>query len=310
MAKIPDDIKRQAIAEMAAGVPAPEIARHLTSNGYPITSRSVLEWKNAIFRKDSIPKSRILTPPPPKEFSDIIKRHIEPASGDSVVLAIPDMHHPFCHPDALEFLKAVRDKYQVNKVICMGDEIDAHAFSRYPMDPDGLTAGKEIQVAKETLIPFYREFPDVMICESNHTVRPWKKAFDAGLPRSFLPTYAAILDAPDGWRWQSRWEVDGVIYIHGDAGRSGQYAHIHYVKAFKRSVAIGHIHSYAGVNYEGSHFGINTGCLIDKEAYAFKYAKNAAINVNLGCGIIINGEHAYFIPMLTDEGNRWTGKLA
>jgi hypothetical protein len=88
----------------------------------------------------------------------------------------------------------------------------------------------------------------MLICESNHTIRPWKKAFDAGLPASFLPAYATILKAPDGWHWASRWVIDGVLYIPGDNGRSGQYAHLQYLRSGKQPVVIGHMHSYAGVN--------------------------------------------------------------
>jgi hypothetical protein len=149
----------------------------------------------------------------------------------------------------------------------------------------------------------------MLVCESNHTVRPWKQAFEAGLPAAFLPTISKAMQAPDGWTYKSRHMVDDVLYIHGDNGKSGQYAHVNYMKQRKGSVVIGHIHSYAGVNYEGNHFAMNTGCLIDKEAYCFKYAKNMLNNVNLGCGLVINGKSAHFIPMhLNDEG-RWTGRL-
>lgn len=118
-----------------------------------------------------------------------------------------------------------------------------------------------------------------------------------------------FLNAPDGWKWASRHVIDDVMYIHGDAGKSGFTAHINYMKAFKRSMVIGHIHSYAGVNYEGRHFGMNAGCLIDVEAYCFKYAKHMPISVNLGCGVIKNGVEAHFIPMHIDSHDRWTGKL-
>jgi hypothetical protein len=91
----------------------------------------------------------------------------------SIVLAIPDMHHPFCHPDALDFLKAVKRRFQPNVCVCLGDECDFAAFSRFIPDPDGMSPGKELERAIESLIPFYLEFPDMMVCESNHTVRPW-----------------------------------------------------------------------------------------------------------------------------------------
>lgn len=247
---------------------------------------------------------------PPNAVTETMPPPAAPKSvGPFTVLAIPDMHHPFVHQDALEFLKEARSAKQTNMVICMGDEIDAAAFSRYPIDPDGLTAGQEIKAAVESLTPLYREFPAMLVCESNHTVRPWKKGFEAGLPAAFLPTYSKILQAPDGWQWASRWVVDDVLYIHGDNGKSGQYAHVNYVKAAKQSVVIGHIHGYAGVNYEGHHFGVNAGCLIDETAYCFKYAKNMLVKVNLGCAIIYEGKYAEFIPMRLDQHGRWIGRL-
>lgn len=232
-----------------------------------------------------------------------------PENKQSVVLVIPDLHCPFHHPDALEFLKAVRRRFLPNKFICLGDEMDAAAFSRYPKDPDGMNPGQEFKEAVQALLPFYIEFPEMLVCESNHTVRPWKQAFQAGLPQSFLPTIAKALNAPDGWVWASRHIVDGVLYIHGDNGKSGQYAAVNYMKAAKQSVVIGHIHSYASVFREGTLFAMNAGCLIDTAAYCFKYAKNMLVPVSLGCGIVFNGQSSYFIPMLLNEDGRWTGRL-
>jgi hypothetical protein len=65
-----------------------------------------------------------------------------PENKQSVVLVIPDLHCPFEHPDALEFLRAVKKRFMPSVFVCLGDEIDAHAFSRYPKDPDGMSAGQ------------------------------------------------------------------------------------------------------------------------------------------------------------------------
>jgi transposase-like protein len=303
-----DEIKRRAVKEYLSGIPATRIADHLTAKGVPISENSIYRWaRKAEYRGDAPPSTSGAIVPEMGTIDDLAKKHLK--KDTHRVLVIPDMHHPFCHQDTLEFLKAVRNEYKTDTVVCLGDDIDAHAFSRYPMDPDGYTAGKELAASIEALHPFYREFPNVLMCESNHTVRPWKKAFEAGLPQAFLPTYATIMKSPDGWVWQKRHSVDGVYYIHGDSGKSGFTAHINYMKAFKRSVVIGHIHSFAGVNYEGEHFGMNAGCLIDVEAYCFKYAKGMPINVNLGCGVVLNGKEAHFIPMHLNEDGRWIGSL-
>lgn len=228
---------------------------------------------------------------------------------DSIVLAIPDLHCPFEHRDALAFLKHVKHKFNPSTIVCLGDELDSHAISRHMPDPDGHSPGKEIELAIEHLIPFYLEFPEVLVCYSNHTGRPWQRRFEAGIPKAFFRDVEKVLKAPDGWRWARRHVVDGVLYIHGDNGKSGAYAHQNYVKEAKQSVVIGHIHAHAGVQYDSELFGMNAGCLIDKDAYAFKYARNMIKGVNLGCGLVINGEVAHFIPMRVDEDNRWIGRL-
>ena len=230
-------------------------------------------------------------------------------AAQSIVLAIPDMHHPFVHPDALEFLRAVKKQFNPNTYVCLGDECDFAAFSRYIPDPDGLSPGKELERAIESLIPFYLEFPEMLVCESNHTVRPLKKMFEAGLPAAFLPTYAKMLNAPDGWVWRQNWQIDGVRYHHGDSGRTGQFAPAAYLKAFKQSHCHGHLHGHASVMYEGPYFGVNAGCLIDPQAYAFKYARNHPIPVNLGCAIISNGSAAHFLPMHLDQHGKWIGSI-
>jgi hypothetical protein len=250
------------------------------------------------------------------DLKDVIRAHIPSTTVKAPqitphkpkrVLVIPDLHCPWEHPDSLEFLKAVRDKYQTTLTVCLGDEIDAMAYSTYPKNPDAPSAWKELEEAIEHLVPIYREFPSMMVCESNHTIRPWKRAFDSGLPAAFLPTVARVLRAPDGWEWRNHWLVDGVRYIHGDAGSSGFTAHIQYMRKFKQSVVIGHIHSFAGVNMEGGHFGMNAGCLIDPVAICFHYAKNMPIPVSIGCGVVIDGVEAHFIPMRCDDHGRWNG---
>lgn len=239
---------------------------------------------------------------------EIVARHIKKHSG-SRVLVCPDLHCPFEHPDALEFLKAVRDAYKTDTFVCLGDELDLHSISDYPTDPDGMNIGKELAEGIERLRPFYRAFPEALVCESNHTMRLWKRAFRAGLPAAFLPTVSKALDAPDGWVWKRFHTIDGVLYAHGDNGKSGQYAAANYMKQAKRSVVIGHIHAYGSVFWEGPHFGMNAGCLIDRDTYCFKYARGAMLDVSIGCGVVLEGKQAYFIPMLMDDNRRWTGKL-
>lgn len=227
----------------------------------------------------------------------------------SVVLVIPDLHCPWEHEDALAFLKAVRDKYQPTTIVNLGDEVDFYGMSRFDHGPDMPSPGNELSLAVKHLIPFYREFPKVLVCQSNHTHRVHAKAKKAGMPSSTLKSIEEILRSPEGWIYKRAHKVDNVIYKHG-TGKSGPNAHINHAKAISQSCVIGHIHAYAAVNYiKPGMFAANFACLIDKYAECFAYAEEMDDNIVLGCGIVKNGIEAHFIPMHVDENNRWVGTL-
>ncbi|MBL0233253.1 MAG: metallophosphoesterase [Chitinophagaceae bacterium] len=221
-------------------------------------------------------------------------------NGKEVVLVTSDLHIPFHHPNALEFLVQLKKKYKPTKVVCIGDELDMHAMGRWPKNPDGRSIGDELILAIDKLKPFYKEFPNVMSCVSNHTSRPYRQGFEFGLSTKFFKDYREWMEAPIGWEWRDYWEIDGVRYIHGE-GFSGAQGALKAAMAFRQSTVIGHLHTNGGVIYSntpnGQIFGMNVGCLIDPSKYAFAYAKNMANKPTLGAGIVVGGKYAIFIPM-------------
>lgn len=227
--------------------------------------------------------------------------------GKETVLAIGDLHAPFEHPDALEFLRWVKKKYSPTKIVCMGDEIDAHALSDYDHDPDGDGPGKELERAIEHLGAFYAEFPKVLVCTSNHTSRPFRKAYKHGLPKALFRSYREFLQAPKGWFWEDKFEIDGVIYQHGDPF-TGKDAAIKAAQGNMQSTVIGHVHSFAGIQYNANHkhlyYGFNVGCLIDSKTYAFSYGKNLPNKPIIGVGIVHKGVPV-FVPLIMDRHGRW-----
>jgi len=227
------------------------------------------------------------------------------------VLVISDTQFPFQHKDYLKFLRAVEKKYKCDKVIHIGDEVDFHAISNWDSDPDGYSAGDEFITAKKELKNLYAAFPVVKACISNHTDRPYRKAFKHGLPRDFLKSYADLLEAPPGWEWGEYWIIDEVQYEHGE-GSSGRNGAIKAAEQNMRSTVIGHIHSHAGIQYTANPrfliFGFNVGCLIDRHTYAFAYGKKFKAKPIISCGVVIEGI-PILIPMQLNARGRWTGKL-
>lgn len=228
-------------------------------------------------------------------------------NGRERVLAIGDLHAPFEHPDALEFLRWVKKRFEPTKTVIMGDEADFHAISDYDHDPDGDSPGRELARAIEHLKEFYVEFPKARVCTSNHTSRPFRKAYKTGLPKAVFRSYREFLRAPKGWYWDDKFEIDGVVYQHGDPF-TGKDAAIKAAQANMQSTVIGHVHSFAGIQYNANHkhlyYGFNVGCLIDAKSYAFSYGKTLPNKPIIGCGIITRGVPT-FVPMLLDSKGRW-----
>lgn len=230
--------------------------------------------------------------------------------GANTVLAISDLQIPFEHKDALEFLKWVKGKYKPTKVVNIGDEVDMHALSDYDHDPDGYSAGHELEKSIERLQEYYKLFPQTLVCTSNHTARPFRRAHKFGIPRAYLRDYAEFLKAPKGWVWSDKHEIDGVAYEHGE-GQSGPLGALKAALANMQPTVIGHLHSHAGIQYSANSkhliYGFNVGCLIDVNSYAFAYGKKLTQKPIIGVGIITKGIPQY-VPMLLDKHGRWVGK--
>lgn len=230
------------------------------------------------------------------------------------VLVIPDLHVPFEHPDALVFILAVDKQWFIGQnriVVCLGDEIDSHSISRHMPDPDGRSPKDEFEEAKHRLRDWYVAFPQVRICTSNHTMRPWKRAYESGLPQQFMKNINEVFEAPEQWIWGDRWVFNGVCYEHGE-NVSGPMGALNAAKDNHAPTVIGHLHTFGGVihsdHFNGKIWGMNAGCLIDPNRYAFHYAKTLRKKPTLGCGIIKNG-NPYFVPMLTGTDGRWLGAI-
>ena len=196
--------------------------------------------------------------------------------GKETVLVIPDLQIPFHHPDAFIFLKYIKDKVQPTRVVCIGDSIDSHALSDYIHNPDGYSAGHEHSTALTYLEELYNIFPNGVELDSNHNNRVFRRACAAGIPKTFLKSYKEFMNAPDGWEFETYIIIDGVMYEHGDSF-TGSVAAKAAALANMRSTVIGHHHNTAGIHYcsnkERMLFGMNVGCLINNEAYAFEYNK-------------------------------------
>jgi hypothetical protein len=214
-------------------------------------------------------------------------------------LICSDLQIPYEAENALKFCKYVQKVFKISKenVLNVGDEIDSFHGGLWPKGADYLhTPREELMIAIEKLKQWYDAFPICRVAISNHGLRWLKKASNAEIPSMLIRDYKEIIKAPAGWHWRDTWEIkaskQNFILTHG-MGYSGADAHRKMALDFGMSVAHGHLHSHAGVAHIKTDtqklWGMNTGCLIDVEAYAFKYAKYSRFKACLGVGVVLDG---------------------
>lgn len=215
----------------------------------------------------------------------------------SRILHISDLHLPFTSPKALSFCKGLYRKYKCNKVVFAGDIIDHNAMSYHELDVDGMSAGDELKLSKQMIKPWIKAFPKAYVTIGNHDNLLERKAKTFGIPKAMIRDLAEVYDTP-GWDWVLDVVIDDILFFHGKG--FGRNAALNSALAERMSIAQGHSHSFAGVQYSTSTkdriFGLNSGCLIDIKAYAFAYSKNFSVRPVLGSSVILDGL-PIFIPM-------------
>lgn len=213
-------------------------------------------------------------------------------------LFISDLQIPFEAQYALKFCKAVQQEFKIPKenVFNVGDEVDHYFGSSYQKDPNGwYTANSELAATRDKLRAWYAAFPEMKLCVSNHGLRWAKKAFDAEIPSQMIRPYQELIEAPEGWKWSEEWRIASkhpMRMIHG-CGYSGQSGTRNAAMDAGVSTIMGHLHAHAGIwlirTMGRAIWGLNTGCLIDTEAYAFHYGKYSRNKPCLGVGVVIDG---------------------
>lgn len=230
---------------------------------------------------------------------------------NSRILIISDIHIPYHHPDSLEFLQYLKDKYQPTRIICMGDELDKHALSFHDHDPNLPSAGDELKISLPVIAELNRMFPVMDILESNHGSLLYRKAHANGIPKQYLKSYNEVLNVNSDWKW---WYDMTITLPNGNKCyfHHGKSANVTKTSQTMSMCAVqGHYHETFKIEYWGNPNGLfwamQTGCLINDNALAFNYN-----NVNLkrpiiGTGLIIDSQ-PLLEPMVLGEDGRWVGR--
>lgn len=206
---------------------------------------------------------------------------------------------PYENEKALKFCEKLVDKYNIplDHIHNVGDEFDLFFASLYPKGADyPHTPNQEILLGREKSKEWGKSFPKMNICFSNHVFRYWKKASFAELPSQMLRTWKEFIGAPKGWKWADdfliKTEIEPFMICHGEEF-SGAQAHLLHALHYGINTAIGHHHALAGIEHARTKtrqiWGAACGCLIDKEAYAFRYGEKSKRKPMLGTLVVLDG---------------------
>ncbi len=232
------------------------------------------------------------------------------ADASRPFLVISDLQLPFESKKALPFCTYLKKHYRIpdENILCVGDETDGYHASDYPKDPDAhVSPINEIQITRERIKQWADVFPRIKIATSNHGLRWIKKATNAQIPSELLRSYGEIFHMPETWEFREEWRFSQGLnmpfrMIHG-MGYSGINGHRNAALDAQMSTVIGHLHSHAAVSWIQTAGGqrmwaVNSGCMIDIEAFAFRYEKYNRVKPQLGCVVIGNkGTMPFFVPL-------------
>lgn len=213
----------------------------------------------------------------------------------SNVLAIGDCHAPcmmLAYPD---WLVSIRDKYECDRIVMIGDLVDMHCISMHQKLVENVNAADEMEKAQLQVDMLVERFPKADWLIGNHDALPYRHMEQAGVPQSMMNKPGKIWKTKK-WRVHPRWSdivIDGVIYRHGDKGKGGsRLAATGNALAEYKSLVQGHHHAQMGVEYITNSsgvrlFGAQTGCGVDMThpyaAYATRYARQPC----LGCCVVL-----------------------
>lgn len=226
------------------------------------------------------------------------------------ILVISDMHIPYHHPDSFTFLKALKDKYKINKILNVGDVLDKHQTSYHAKEHEALGVNEEFKTSKDYIQELSQIFPEMDIAMGNHDALTKRKAKDVGIPKYMLKTEQEAYGLPDTWVFKESFDYPEYqdLHMRHTIGTNTKLN----AKQFSSNSVQGHHHSEFCISYFADvnkiRWSMSVGCLIDHKHPVFTYNKSALTRPILGCGVILNNEPK-LIPMVLNKEGRWNEEL-
>lgn len=250
------------------------------------------------------------------ERPSILDQPLDSVWDTTRILSIPDLHAPYHHPHALDFIAEVQRQLQPTLTICTGDEVDNHALSFHDSDPNLNSAGPELAESRLVMRDLATIVPTLELVHSNHGSLHFRRAKKFNIPVEYLKSYIEVLfpDEKPNWRWHPELKLtlpDGskLLVRHGEGVGSSLIDNAGHEGC---NMLVGHWHSKFESEYTASserlYWAVYSGCLIDEKALAFEYGRLTKKRPVLGCVAIVDS-HPRLVPMLLNSDGAWTGEV-
>lgn len=210
------------------------------------------------------------------------------------ILVMPDTHIPAMHPDAVGFFKRTANLFGCTQFIHIGDVFDLYAGSRWDKAADSLSLEEELDLAAAMAKDLYATFPKVDMVVGNHDRRLFDAEFNT-LGIKYTTPLHSFFGMPDTWTLSHEIRLEmlngDTTYIVHNPGSGGLTPARTAAAKWMVNVVCGHFHSALGtwgvVGRDKTVYGMNVGCMIDEQSYAFDYTGTKKPVAALGCGVIM-----------------------
>lgn len=207
----------------------------------------------------------------------------------------------------LPFCSDLRDEYDCDTIIHLGDVVDQHAISFHNKEPGCPGPMDEYYKTLEAVQRWVKEFPKVIVTLGNHDKRVVRRAKSVDIPEEiYLKPYKEVWQTP-GWEWVEDIILDDIYLYHGD-GQGGEYPACNAVRKMLMSVCIAHNHSKAMVkpmfNPRKGIWAIDAGAGCDDTALNMIYAERNKRRSVMSAVAIIDG-HPYLETMPCGFGQKY-----
>jgi UDP-2,3-diacylglucosamine pyrophosphatase LpxH len=212
------------------------------------------------------------------------------------ILAIGDVHFPFCDREKVLKLYSYVKQFKPNVIVQIGDLYDMYTFSKFSRSVDLITPAEEIRQGKSMAEAFWRNLqrnasPGAKCFQlrGNHSARIVKRLLEKA------PEYESLLHEPiskltefdnvrDMKSHRSELTINDIVFVHGWSCKLG--FHMNY---YGKSVVCGHSH-HGGLVYKSQKlaplFELNCGHIADENALPLQYGETQTTNWVGGFGWI------------------------